>query len=366
MPSPTIGATSRLKAILEQTYAGSVAAGGAQDFGFVSSGIKPAATVFPGDPSLGSMAPKLPMLKLKHGEGDSALPVRYESFTNLWHVFFGKIYDEAQIAATTVYKRFFYPHSSFNEYVKGPTPTITPGYRSFRLDQVLPSGGSDYGYRYTGAMIQAIRFNITNESLLITPSWLLKTPAQLASDPGAAVFSTKPMVYGGSIGAGQGLDVQIVNRGGAAGTAFNASDAEIVVEIPHMNDREFLGDFNMQEPVLNGPMTIQITVNRENKDSNLLADWSGPQAKEIRFKWSGPIAASSTRYEFELYFPYCLISGVGPDISDNGVVGESLTFDAYWDEDTGTRGTMDVATTKLATNMWLREQNLVVSAPIIT
>jgi hypothetical protein len=318
--------------------------------------MKPAGEEFPADPSLGGMAPKDPLVKLKRGEGDMEIAMRYDGFDNLLFSFLGQVYDESNIE-TTAYERYYYPYPSFTEYaLEGAAPVA--GKRSLQLDLVVPVDATDWGYAFTGAEITTMAFAIRNEALALTASWLSKPPTVITSDPTFVGFPTAALILGGSTAV-----VTLADRG-SAGASFNINSGEVTIEIPHSNDREFVGSFDMQEPTLNGAMTIGITLNRENQDSDLFADWSADTAKELKITWTGPLMNGVTNYVFEMYFPYCLVGNVGPDISDNGVNLESITLTPYWDTVPTGRGADGSPATDVATNMWIRTRNLLASAPL--
>lgn len=355
MPSPTTGASSWARHTLETTYASTPIAAAAQDFAFISSAMKPAGEEFPADPSLGGMAPKDPLVKLKRGEGDMEIAMRYDGFDNLLFSFFGQVYDET-VVETTANERYYYPYPSFTEHaIEG---AVTADKRSLQLDLVVPVDATDWGYKFTGAQISSMALAIQNEALQATLSWLSKPPTVITADPTFVGFPIAPLILGGS--------TAVVTMGdrGSAGATFNMNGGEINIEIPHSNDREFVGSFDMQEPTLNGAMAIGITLNRENQNSDLFADWSADTAKELKITWTGPLMNGTTNYVFEIYFPYCLIGNVGPDISDNGVSLESITLTPYWDTVPTDRGMDGSPATDVATNMWIRTRNLLVSAPL--
>jgi len=361
MPRPTIGANAWAQFILEQTYAGTAAAGGLKQVALISSGLKPMAEEFAADPSLGGMADKDPYVKLQRGAGDIPFALRYEGFDNIWHSFFGQIKDEA---GPTNYTRFYYPYPTQNAYQKG-VAAESAGYRSMRFDLVNPAAASDYGMRFLGMLVQNLKFNITNQSAICTVGFLGKAPITLSADPGTPTFPTAALLMGGDA-----CSLRVVDRTAVGSpVTWNFQSADINLGIPKSEDREFVGSFAMQEPVLAGKMTGSISVVHEYQDSAAagtaggigLTRWALPAIHELSFKWVKGNA------EFELYFPSCIASSLGPEIGDNGVVVETVNFTPYWETSTtGRNASLDISTTKVPTIVYLRTKNTIVSVPVIT
>ena len=167
MPSPTTGASSWARHTLETTYASTPIAAAAQDFAFISSSLKPLGEEFPADPSLGGMADKDPLTKLKRGEGDVEIAMRYDGFDNILFSFLGQVYDESNVE-TTAYERYYYPYPAFSEHaIEG---VVAAGKRSLQMDLVVPVDATDWGYRFTGAEITRINFAY-NDRQGVTVPW---------------------------------------------------------------------------------------------------------------------------------------------------------------------------------------------------
>lgn len=359
MPSPTTGSSSWLQLKAEKTGYQTGPSTATIDLPFISSGLKPAGEEFASDPSLGGMAPKDPLTKLKRGEGDMEFALRYEGFDNFWLAFLGHM-DEENLD-TDVVERYYYPQSDFTTWIDD-ADVEAEGYRSFTGLLVVPDGVSE-GYDMLGMQIASLSFGISNEALRVTPTWLTQPMIKGgAVPPPAPTFPLSPLILGGgSVGA----KVRMMDRGAhdpwVPGDDFACvTDGTVAIDIPHTSDRECVGSFAMKEPVLNGDMTIGITLNREQTDLDLIDKWNADTPQELSILYTGP-SAGAQAFQFELYFPYCLISNVGPDISDAGVNQESITLTAYQDTDTsdqssGGRGG-DTATARRATNMWLRTVN---------
>jgi hypothetical protein len=261
MPSPTTGASSWLRLNPEKSggWKGTAATANI-DLAFVTSALKPAGEPFAADPSLGGMAPKDPLIKLKRGEGSLDFAMRYEGYDNLILALLGHYKKETLTldVGTNTYERFYYPHSDLSTIID-PVPATTEAYRSFAGTLVVPDETQD-GYDFSGLKINGCTFNFDNQGLRFLPNLVCGTLTKNGDASGTATpsFSTAPLVLGGAALNGLGGRVSIMDYADHDGfddvgppydDDFTCiADGSISIDIPHKLDKECLGSFEMQEP----------------------------------------------------------------------------------------------------------------------
>lgn len=340
MAIPSKGASAFLRIRDEAVYGTDPGAGvNEDDVKIVSGGMTPGGEIFPADRGLGNMAPTDPQNKAKRSDADYIFDLRYTGFELLlWH-FFGSVAGPV-VVDTSANQWTFLPDDART----GAGDEVGPGgltvIQNNPVTADAPETDAD-AYKVTGVIPTDATFRITNETMEMSMPLLGQAHVTDAAQTSPA-FPTDPVVLGlgpcdGSSGVQMRFREHPINR--VADTpAFTVidgfSEAVVSLGIPYDNSREFLGCEDMQQPLLDGPMTVTVELTREHAGDLFTKFWRDNTQIELSWIYKSKVIIGATTqvHELELVVSQCLVTNAGPTIADNGVNEETISLEGFWDE----------------------------------